>query len=169
MTEKECVVCNRIPASTVFKLAHEILDFNVGGHDRSHNTLNCDKNQIHFFAQKAVTIINTVDQADRLFFCGRTQGFILSGLFYLLSIEQGLSVSQERIGRKCSKTIKEHSFYGEAGNIVRRSYHRWLQRHPELFPDLSEKLSVAKQAETNRRVFPFLDSTFSGNKQNLPS
>ena len=121
----ECVICKRIPAKIVFVYTHRIFD-------------DAPPETIHAIAVKAYEIINAIDEKQRIFFCGRSQSSILSGLFYLLSFQYGKRKTISDISRKIVSYHrlfwhdKEAHITSEA--TVSKSYKRWLRLQPNFFP-----------------------------------
>jgi hypothetical protein len=133
-----CVVCQRIPPKIVFHYAHRIFD---------KSTLTRD--EIHHLALEACATINYADGKSRMFFCGKTQIGILSGLFYLLAMNAGYHSTIEDLRKTLprahskAKERWDNLFYNVGPGplnavTVSQSYQSWLRTFPECFPHLDK-------------------------------
>ena len=137
MTEKQtdsCLVCQRIPPKIVFYYAHRIFGKTI-----------LTRDVIHRLALEACTAINYADAKTHLFFCGRTQLGILSGLFYLLTKKFGYRLSMAEIAdslpsahtkQKWRIPPSDHNHGTLSYMAIAQSYQHWLRYFPELFAGL---------------------------------
>jgi hypothetical protein len=126
---RECIVCQRIPAKTVFKYTHKVFD-EVS-----------DKEKVHVIAREACEIINYADKKNRIFFCGKSAYSILSGLLYILSRKHEANINQRDVASKFPKRKSTYkALYYPTESLtevtVRVNFHRWLKTFPELFKDV---------------------------------
>jgi hypothetical protein len=118
----KCLVCKRISPKIVFDVSHKIF----------HNNLS--KHEIHSISVKAIKIINCADKKNRIFFCGKTKRFLLSGLFYILAVENNTPLSQHFI---CVQLLD--SEYELTELSIRKAYRYWLKNYSYLFPTFKDK------------------------------
>lgn len=69
-------------------------------------------------------IISIVKKRKNVFFSGKSEKSILSGIFYLLALKNRILITQRQIARRLDTTDV----------TVRASYHDWIDNFPEFFP-----------------------------------
>lgn len=73
---------------------------------------------------ETVQIIHFVKNRKHVFFSGKSEKGILSGIFYLLAMKNRIPITQRQIARRLSTTDV----------TVRASYRDWIENFPEFFP-----------------------------------
>jgi hypothetical protein len=82
-----------------------------------------DKFEAELFAAETSEIIKTVYRKNRVFFSGRSEKGILSGIFYLLGRKNNAPKTQREIAHSLNTNV----------TTVRFSYREWLCNFPALF------------------------------------
>jgi hypothetical protein len=77
-----------------------------------------------FIATETSQVIQVVQRRKYVFFSGKSEKGILSGIFYLLALKNKISITQRQIARKL----------GTTDVTVRTSYRDWIDSFPEFFP-----------------------------------
>ena len=143
-----CLVCQRIPPKIVFFYAHSIFD------------KFCPRELIHQIAIQACDAINYADKKKRIFFCGKTQLGILSGLFYLLAVNSGrIRITQIDLAASLPYCYGKQNYrYGPSNKpltevTLRNNYKQWLNYFPELFSHLNEWICKCGTWNSNALFF----------------
>jgi hypothetical protein len=109
----DCIVCKRIKPKEIFEQGHLLL-----------NKIT-DKETIRKINLDAIRCINHADKQYRIFFCGLSSKTLLAGLFYLLCPKYGFKITLALIWEITDLTEV----------TICRSYHKWVDTFPELFPE----------------------------------
>ena len=81
---------------------------------------------------ETLQIIQIVDKRKRMFFCGKSEKRLLSGIFYLLGIRN-----------KAAKTQRQIALGFSTSDVtVRISYRDWVVNFPDLFPFVTKPSNI---------------------------
>lgn len=82
-----------------------------------------DQSIVKLIAAEASLIIKTVHKKRSVFFSGKSEKGLLSGIFYLLGMKNKAKKTQREIARSLNTNVV----------TVRDSYRDWLDNFPDLF------------------------------------
>ncbi len=83
-----------------------------------------DQAKAELIASKASHIIKQTYKVRPIFFGGKSEKRLLSGIFYILSIKNGTKKTQKEIAHSLNTNVV----------TVRDSYRDWMSNFPDLFP-----------------------------------
>ena len=82
-------------------------------------------------ASSALELITNARKSKFSFFSGKSSRGLLGGLFYLLGFRYGAEKKQKELAEKL----------GTTDVTIRTSYRKWLEDFPDLFTDVSDKIT----------------------------
>lgn len=111
LSEAKCYLCLRIPASEIFRVAHELLKIPI-------IRVRCEQKRIRVLARTAVSLIELSYRQTPTLWCGRTSRAIIGSLLCLLAEKDELYPIKWRLSDKigityptlesCSKVWREN-------------------------------------------------------------
>lgn len=107
-TKTDCIVCERIKPSFVFKGVHET----VKVHNSIYKGFQLNSQQTHDLAVKVCTIINEIDREQRILFCGRPKAPVVAALLYIIGCNAKYRLTQREVshGFDCSSVGVGNNF-----------------------------------------------------------
>lgn len=94
-------------------------------------------------ANEVLQIIHQSCDVHPSFLGGKSGGGIISGLFYISGFRHKCFKSQREIAQVLNVT----------DTTVRKSYHKWLENFPDLFPDLIKRLDNDVEKNTELKFY----------------
>ena len=91
-------------------------------------------------ASNALEIITNANKRENAFFSGKSSRGLIGGLFYILGFRYDAEKKQKELAEKL----------GTTDVTIRASYRKWLEDFPDLFTDVSDKITNNK----NHNHFP---------------
>jgi len=103
------------------------------------------KNVSETIASETVKILNQTYKRKFSFFNGKSQRFLVGGLFYLLGYRHDAVRRQRELA----------NILGTSDVTIRKAYRSWLETFPDLFLDVISKMAADKEL----RYYVLLDLT----------
>jgi CRP-like cAMP-binding protein len=93
-------------------------------------------------AASALELITKANKSKFAFFSGKSSRGLIGGLFYLLGFRYDVEKKQKELAEKL----------GTTDVTIRNSYRKWLEEFPDLFSDVSGKITNNNNHTTISRL-----------------
>lgn len=98
-----------------------------------------DNNTIHSIGLKIISYINRLDETNRIFFCGKSESLLLSGIMYILINNVGIRITQYQLTKFFPSARKNTTISNHLTECsIRNSYKYWLKQC-ENIPELQDE------------------------------